>query len=676
MAITDHQAKYFAHELTRRFPSDSEARLASALVDADVDLNPHQVDAALFAFRSPLSKARCWRTRSGWARRSKPVWSSRRSGRSASARVLVITPSNLRKQWHPGADGQVLPALSDPRSASRTTTAHQGRKVPAVRRRRPHRHLLLSVRAEQGGRRPATRWDLVVIDEAHRLRNVYKPSNVIANTLKRALAQRTKLLLTATPLQNSLLELFGLVSFIDDQVVWRPEELSRAVHQPRRTTLVFAHPEGPSGADLPSHAATSGYGVRLVHEAPADGRAVHTGRRVRRPPLRRSSPSTSGATICTALPAQPADADDAGASQAAGVVTFAIAARSRRWPTRLKRTFAPQTPRSRSKPPADWATTTRRSTRPRTSGTTTTRSHPLIGRGPRRDRRERSPISMSSRNSPTSFSTTPRASVAQGAPVAFAKARNLGGAEKAIIFTESRRTQQYLLRVLADSSARKASFLFNGSNTDDSSKAIYGAWRRPACRAPIASPARARPTCARRWSITSATAAQIMIATEAGAEGINLQFCSLVVNYDLPWNPQRIEQRIGRCHRYGQKHDVVVVNFLNRKNAADQRVFELLSEKFKLFEGVFGASDEVLGAIESGVDFEKRIARSISTAARLTRSSRRSTSCSSSWASRSTRHDHRRAKSCSRTSTTRCARSSRCATPNRPRNAAASKSCS
>jgi hypothetical protein len=63
----------------------------------------------------------------------------------------------------------------------------------------------------------------------------------------------------------------------------------------------------------------------------------------------------------------------------------------------------------------------------------------------------------------------------------------------------------------------------------------------------------------------------------------------------------------GRSHRYGQKHDVVVVNFLNRKNEADRRVFELLSEKFKLFEGVFGASDEVLGAIESGVDFEKRI---------------------------------------------------------------------
>ena len=103
--------------------------------------------------------------------------------------------------------------------------------------------------------------------------------------------------------------------------------------------------------------------------------------------------------------------------------------------------------------------------------------------------------------------------------------------------------------------------------------------------------------------------ATILIATEAAAEGVNLQFSSLVVNYDLPWNPQRIEQRIGRCHRYGQKHDVVVVNFLNRRNEADQRVFEILSEKFRLFDGVFGASDEVLGALESGVDIERRIAQ-------------------------------------------------------------------
>jgi len=190
--------------------------------------------------------------------------------------------------------------------------------------------------------------------------------------------------------------------------------------------------------------------------------------------------------------------------------------------------------------------------------------------------------------------------------VGFAKAREFGAAEKAIIFTESRRTQSYLLRVLADSPWADSIVLFNGSNTDEQSRTIYQEW--------IARHAGSdRVTGSRTADMRSALVdyfrdtGKIMIATEAGAEGINLQFCSMIVNYDLPWNPQRIEQRIGRCHRYGQKHDVVVVNFLNRENEADQRVYQLLSEKFQLFEGVFGASDEVLGAVESGVDFEKRI---------------------------------------------------------------------
>ena len=172
--------------------------------------------------------------------------------------------------------------------------------------------------------------------------------------------------------------------------------------------------------------------------------------------------------------------------------------------------------------------------------------------------------------------------------------RSSGRREKAIIFTESRRTQDYLLRLLADSPWQDGIVLFNGSNADPRSRAIYAAWLER-------HEGTDRVTGSRTADMRAALVdyfrdeGQIMIATEAAAEGINLQFCSLVVNYDLPWNPQRIEQRIGRCHRYGQKHDVVVVNFLNRKNAADQRVFELLSEKFQLFDGVFGASDEVLG---------------------------------------------------------------------------------
>lgn len=149
--------------------------------------------------------------------------------------------------------------------------------------------------------------------------------------------------------------------------------------------------------------------------------------------------------------------------------------------------------------------------------------------------------------------------------------------------------------------------LFNGTNNDPASRAIYQRWLTQHAGTDRIT---GSPSADMRAALVEhfRDHASILIATEAAAEGINLQFCNLVVNYDLPWNPQRIEQRVGRCHRYGQKFDVVAVNFLNKNNAADQRVYELLDEKFRLFNGVFGASDEVLGAVESGVDFEKRIA--------------------------------------------------------------------
>ncbi|MBK8871842.1 MAG: SWF/SNF helicase family protein [Elusimicrobia bacterium] len=194
---------------------------------------------------------------------------------------------------------------------------------------------------------------------------------------------------------------------------------------------------------------------------------------------------------------------------------------------------------------------------------------------------------------------------------AAAKAQGEKGASnlqpKAIIFTESRRTQEYLFNILEGTEFKGKLVLFNGTNNDLRSKEIYKAWLQKHAGTDRIT---GSPTADMRAAIVERFRddAAIMIATEAAAEGINLQFCNVVVNYDLPWNPQRIEQRIGRCHRYGQKFDVVVVNFLNKSNAADRRVYELLAEKFKLFNGVFGASDDVLGAVESGVDFEKRIA--------------------------------------------------------------------
>jgi hypothetical protein len=188
----------------------------------------------------------------------------------------------------------------------------------------------------------------------------------------------------------------------------------------------------------------------------------------------------------------------------------------------------------------------------------------------------------------------------------FAEMQKMSAGRKALVFTESRRTQDHLQRFLEANGSGGQIVLFNGSNADPESRRILD--HGVAANATTGRLTGSRPVDSRTTLIEYfGEHACIMIATEAAAEGVNMQFCALVINYDLPWNPQRIEQRIGRCHRYGQKHDVVVINFLNECNEADRRVQELSAEKFNLFSGVFGASDEVLGQIESGVDFEKRI---------------------------------------------------------------------
>jgi len=167
----------------------------------------------------------------------------------------------------------------------------------------------------------------------------------------------------------------------------------------------------------------------------------------------------------------------------------------------------------------------------------------------------------------------------RGLDRAFTVARACGWPEKAVIFTEFRGTQEYLRQLLEARGHRVT--------------CLSGDAGGPARRAALVEEFRHH--------------SPILLMTEAGAEGLNLQFCNLVVNYDLPWNPQRIEQRIGRCHRYGQSRDVLVVNFLNTRNAAEARLYELLAQKLALFDGVFGSSDEVLGALGSGIDFEKRV---------------------------------------------------------------------
>ena len=177
--------------------------------------------------------------------------------------------------------------------------------------------------------------------------------------------------------------------------------------------------------------------------------------------------------------------------------------------------------------------------------------------------------------------------------------------KKVVVFTESKRTQKYIAAEL-----RKTGFedddilLFNGDFDDAMTKEIYRTWQvKNFGKANYGRSVEYKHAIVDYFHHNS----KILICTDAGSEGLNLQFCNTVINYDLPWNPMKIEQRIGRCHRYGQENDVVAINLLNTQNAADKRVYDILSKKFELFEGVFGASDIALGALETGTSFEKMV---------------------------------------------------------------------
>ena len=187
--------------------------------------------------------------------------------------------------------------------------------------------------------------------------------------------------------------------------------------------------------------------------------------------------------------------------------------------------------------------------------------------------------------------------------IAFKNQRENNYPEKALIFTESKRTQKYLVEALSVAGFDDI-ILFNGEMNDPKTKSVYNAWR---ARNP--KEVTNMPSVDLKQAIVEKFhyEAKIMIATDVASEGLNMQFCDTVINYDLPWNPMKIEQRIGRCHRFGQTHDVWVYNLLNTENAADKRIYEILETKFNLFKGVFGASDEALGLLESGTNFEKKV---------------------------------------------------------------------
>ena len=610
---TPYHAKYFAAELLRRSASDDIDKLSMSLFDASVDLNPHQIEAALFAFRSPLSKGVLLADEVGLGKTIEAglvlcqYWAERRR------RLVVICPASLRKQWSLELEEKFnLPTVILEAKSFRDAL-NSGNDNPF----RQNAIIITSMNFATVKKESLklTTWDLAVIDEAHKLRNAYRPSNRIGQSIRWALEDRKKLLLTATPLQNSLLELYGLSTLIDDFIFGDLQS--------------FREQYTGSNADLDIlKRRLAGFCKRTLRSQVLEY-IRYTERRAITRPFR---PSDQEQALYEAISSFLQRPD-----------TFAIPTRQRTLTVLIIRKLLA----SSSQAVAGTLDTIRKRLEAMLKGLPvpenlleelvdgdelgddfleeeqeiedavdeSSNSLAVPGIAPEKNQVDRQKLEAEIAEldhyaqwaRSISVDTKTR-TLCAALDIGFAEMKKMEAPRKALIFTESRRTQDYLKTFLEANGFSGRIVVFNGSNTDAESTAIYEQWTKANAGTGRISGSKSAD---RRNALIEyfRDSADIMLATEAAAEGVNLQFCSLVVNYDLPWNPQRIEQRIGRCHRYGQKHDVVVINFLNERNDADRRVYELLTEKFNLFSGVFGASDEVLGTIETGVDFERRVLR-------------------------------------------------------------------
>ena len=597
MNITSYHAKYFAHDLTRKSINGMD-RLSMSLFDAAVDLNPHQIEAALFALQSPLSKGVILADEVGLGKTIEAgivlcqYWAERRR------RLIVICPASIRKQWMLelsekfNLPGVVLDTRAYREAKRRSTDPLAPAAVLIM-----SYHFANSLRDEIKSRA----WDLVVIDEAHKLRNAYRPSNKVGQGIRWATEDCRKLLLTATPLQNSLLELYGLSTLIDEQLfgdvnsfrsqyassgsnldslrqrlsTFCKRTLRNQVTEYIRYTerLPITRPFNPTDDEHALYEAVSGF-LQRENSYALPQRQRHLMALI----LRKLLASSSQAIAAT-------------------LDKLRVRLETLRDDRALNDPEFTELLIEQEEIEDDLLDEILSDEEPDTEATTIDR-HKL---------KEEIEVLQHLASWARGIGTDTKSQTLLSAlEIGFQEMVKTGAARKALIFTESRRTQEYLKEFLESNGYKGNVVVFNGSNSGPESTAIYERWLQKNRETGRASGSRAIDV---RTALIEhfRDEATILLATEAAAEGINLQFCSLVVNYDLPWNPQRIEQRIGRCHRYGQKHDVVVINFLNERNEADRRVLELLTEKFTLFNGVFGASDEVLGSIESGVDFEKRI---------------------------------------------------------------------
>ncbi len=603
--LTKYQAKYFAHELRRSYANDHVGRLAGILFDAQVEPKPHQIDAALFVLQTPFLRGIILADEVGLGKTIEAgivvtqYWAERKRS------ILVVCPSSLRQQWKQELfEKFLIPAsILDSRSKDEFLTSSKTNN-PQVLICSYEFVLRFEANLLQS-------WDLIIADEAHRLRNHWTGKGKTASAMSHIFSAAHKsVLLTATPLQNKLEELYGLVSVFDPQYFYSLEAF-------RERYVRGGNLE--NGDDLADRVSTI---AKRTLRKDAE-KYIHF---TKRNPLTVEFTPSEEERRLYQLVNEYLQRDELFAFSGSqrhlaaliirkrlGSSTYAVSSTLERISNRLGAEALEGVSRSNSGKiiTADFEA------EDLTDEELEEAEVIEFGPGSKEStisNSERTRMMLAEVAELREYAALARSikvnqkavKLSEALDKGFARLSELGAPEKAIIFTDSTRTQEYIARSLQADGKGDGIVLFNGSNDGPEQSAIYKAWLEKNRGSDLVT---GISSADRRKALVDyfRDEGKIMIATEAAAEGINLQFCSMLVNYDLPWNPQRVEQRIGRIHRYGQKFDVVVANFSNKGNIAEQRILELLSNKFKLFSSVFGASDEVLGAIEDGFDFEKKI---------------------------------------------------------------------
>ena len=587
-------AKYLYNMLELKQAGNTVDRLGTTLFNSHIKLTPHQIEAALFAFKTPLSRGCILADEVGLGKTIEAgivlaqLWSERKR------RILIVSPASLMRQWESELLEKFnLPSIIMDRK-NYNYIQKQGEHNPFITKNKIVicSYQMCSIFSEEI---KLANFDLCVIDEAHKLRNVWTGKNVISMGIKESLKDTKKLLLTATPIQNNVMDLYGLTSLIDDNIFGDFRIYKEKYYKGYEENILELRERLQQFTHRTLREQVKPY-IKFTKRIPKTFNFQQTPEEIKvydeiRKLLLNSDeesyliPNKQKHLLLLIL------CKLMGSSVHS--IVYTLEAMENRLVTLLNTGVDNG---------LDNVFETDDIEDEFIEETDSDDSSNIDAEKLKMEINNlRNIIDMAKKVQVESKYLALRDAISYG----FDFLKKLNANEKILIFTESRRTQMYLYNSLKNDGYEEV-LLYNGSNSDEISSQIYDEWsKRPENFEKLNN---SRSVNMREAIIDYfRDKGKILIATGAGAEGLNLQFCSMVINYDLPWNPQVVEQRIGRCHRFGQKHDVAVINFLSSNNVVEQRIYELLSSKFKVFNEVFGSSDSILGTLEDGIDLQNSI---------------------------------------------------------------------